>query len=311
MGRGYTVVPQYPASGYRIDLVVVGARGRLAVECDGDTWHGPEQYEHDLARERDLARCGWRFHRIRESAFYVDPTATMDALWSTLDDAGIHPSGQDTQRATDDDLTSETVPIALPRPSDTSPDATASTAELPFTGRDAGDPQSRALAVSTQPARANDSDARFRDGRMLLTVAARERVWQEQRQISQWLLHKHDPVAIDRLSNRAQREALQRKRFEYERRQQYLDRVLSESIADSRHAGGEWVTPGSILGLQFNGQAMVERFVVGLVSLEDGTPSVSPYSPLGEVLGSAELGAVLRYETPTGEGHVRVAEIVD
>jgi very-short-patch-repair endonuclease len=91
--RGYTVIPQYDAIGYRIDLVVVGSKTRLAVECDGDAWHGPEVYERDLARQRDLERCGWQFFRIRESAFYVDQHAALQELWTTLQDLEIRPAG--------------------------------------------------------------------------------------------------------------------------------------------------------------------------------------------------------------------------
>lgn len=91
--RGYTVIPQYPAEGYKIDLVVVGSKGRLAIECDGDAWHGPTAYEGDLARQRDLERCGWQFFRIRESAFYVDQAGTLEGLWQTLHELGIYPSG--------------------------------------------------------------------------------------------------------------------------------------------------------------------------------------------------------------------------
>ncbi len=87
--RGYTVIPQYPALGYNIDLVIVGATTRLAVECDGDTWHGPAAYESDLARQRELERCGWEFFRIRESVFYADMPGTMQKLWETLDDLDI------------------------------------------------------------------------------------------------------------------------------------------------------------------------------------------------------------------------------
>lgn len=83
--RGYSVIPQYPAEGYRIDLVVVGANGYLAVECDGDHWHGPEAYRADLARQRDLERCGWTFFRMRESSFYLDPEEAMADLWPQLE----------------------------------------------------------------------------------------------------------------------------------------------------------------------------------------------------------------------------------
>lgn len=89
--RGYSVVPQVAEQGYRIDLVVVGAATRLAVECDGDAWHGPDAYQHDLARQRELERCGWTFCRIRESEFYVDRHAAMRRIWAALDELDIRP----------------------------------------------------------------------------------------------------------------------------------------------------------------------------------------------------------------------------
>lgn len=88
--RGYTVVPQYEAMGYRIDMVVTGSKTRLAVECDGDFWHGPDQYEADLARQRELERCGWTFFRVRESQFYADMPGTLQKLWDVLDQMEIH-----------------------------------------------------------------------------------------------------------------------------------------------------------------------------------------------------------------------------
>ncbi len=51
---GYRVIPQYPAAGKRIDLVVEGTKARLAVECDGDKWHGADRYDADMARQRML-----------------------------------------------------------------------------------------------------------------------------------------------------------------------------------------------------------------------------------------------------------------
>lgn len=82
--RGYRVIPQFAVGGYRIDLVVQGVDGSLAVECDGDAWHGPDRYEDDAARQRDLERCGWMFWRVRESAFRLDPDEALEDLWETL-----------------------------------------------------------------------------------------------------------------------------------------------------------------------------------------------------------------------------------
>jgi very-short-patch-repair endonuclease len=89
--RGFRILPQYEVAGYRIDLVVEGLKGRLAVECDGDRWHGPDKYESDMSRERDLVRCGWVFYRIRGSDFYRDSVAALSELWETLERLKISP----------------------------------------------------------------------------------------------------------------------------------------------------------------------------------------------------------------------------
>jgi very-short-patch-repair endonuclease len=87
--RGYHVIPQYEAAGYYIDLVIEGMNRRLAVECDGEYWHGPERYAEDMARQRVLERCGWIFWRVRSSTFYLDPDAAMASLWQKLQQLGI------------------------------------------------------------------------------------------------------------------------------------------------------------------------------------------------------------------------------
>jgi very-short-patch-repair endonuclease len=84
---------------YRIDLVVEGMQGRLAVECDGDEWHGPDRYEQDMSRQRDLERAGWRFARIRGGDFYRDPEKAMVPVWGELDRLGIQPGGIDASAA--------------------------------------------------------------------------------------------------------------------------------------------------------------------------------------------------------------------
>ncbi|MGO2112023.1 MAG: AAA domain-containing protein, partial [Pseudoclavibacter sp.] len=72
--RGYEVEPQHRVGSYRIDFVVQVARGeRLAIECDGDSFHGPEKWEDDVRRQRVLERLGWTFWRIRASKYYLDP----------------------------------------------------------------------------------------------------------------------------------------------------------------------------------------------------------------------------------------------
>ena len=91
--RGYRVIPQYHIAGKWIDLLVEGMDGRIAVECDGDHWHGPEEYEKDTGRQRMLQRCGLVFWRIRESVFRLDPDKAMESLWEKLERYKIFPKG--------------------------------------------------------------------------------------------------------------------------------------------------------------------------------------------------------------------------
>ncbi|MEU5311203.1 AAA domain-containing protein [Streptomyces sp. NPDC021562] len=90
--RGYHVVPQWKVSGKRIDLVVVGETGRLAVEGDGSPYHStPDQIREDYERERELRRAGWQFWRIRSSEFALSPEDSLTPLWKRLDALGIRP----------------------------------------------------------------------------------------------------------------------------------------------------------------------------------------------------------------------------
>jgi len=83
--RGYLMVrTQHEVGHYRIDIVVEGPDGRLAVECDGDAWHGPEKWDADRTRQQILERAGWTFERIRASAFYRHPDQALDSLWARL-----------------------------------------------------------------------------------------------------------------------------------------------------------------------------------------------------------------------------------
>jgi very-short-patch-repair endonuclease len=93
---GYRVQGQVGSLGYRIDMVVEGAnRRRLAVECDGDRYHGPEQWRQDMRRQRVLERVGWRFWRCFASSFYRDPDGVMSDLVGMLSRMGIEPMSQE------------------------------------------------------------------------------------------------------------------------------------------------------------------------------------------------------------------------
>ncbi|MET8473584.1 AAA domain-containing protein [Streptomyces sp. NPDC006422] len=117
--RGYHVLPQFPAGTKKIDLVVIGARGRLAVECDGAYFHDTtrEQIERDHQRDRELRRVGWQFHRIPESEYRFDPDLALAGLWAELRRLDIHPADYTPRNAEREDLPAWS-PLELPEPDD-------------------------------------------------------------------------------------------------------------------------------------------------------------------------------------------------
>ena len=88
---GFRVIPQYEFAGKKIDLVVEDRGRQLAVECDGDTWHGPDQYEADMDRQRMLERSRWKFIRIRGSVFYANQSKAIEELIDAIRAHGLEP----------------------------------------------------------------------------------------------------------------------------------------------------------------------------------------------------------------------------
>ena len=94
--RGYWVTPQVRVGQYRIDLVIEGHNdARLAVECDGDKYHGEDKWADDMQRQRVLERAGWVFWRCFASAFIRRRKEVLDDLLRTLDERGIAPIGSE------------------------------------------------------------------------------------------------------------------------------------------------------------------------------------------------------------------------
>lgn len=93
--RKYRFRPQVEVAGYRLDLVVEGLVNRLAVQCDGEAWHGPERFEQDMARQRQLERAGWTFVRIRESEFYADREDSVRRIVEACEELDVRPIGEE------------------------------------------------------------------------------------------------------------------------------------------------------------------------------------------------------------------------
>jgi very-short-patch-repair endonuclease len=91
---GYRVIPQYPVGLRRIDFVVEGENDRrLAIELDGDEFHGPDRYAQDVKRQKDLERVGWHFWRCWASDWEQDSATCYTDLREILTKMGIVPTG--------------------------------------------------------------------------------------------------------------------------------------------------------------------------------------------------------------------------
>lgn len=92
--RGYRVVPQVKAGSFRIDMVVEGGNdSRLAIECDGDEFHGPDRWQADMGRQRVLERAGWTFWRCFASTWSLRKDEVLNELLDRLAAMGIEPLG--------------------------------------------------------------------------------------------------------------------------------------------------------------------------------------------------------------------------
>jgi very-short-patch-repair endonuclease len=92
--RGYCVTPQVNVGQHRIDMVVEGANdARMAIECDGDKYHGPDKWEDDMQRQRVLERAGWIFWRCFASVFIRRREEVLTELLHALAERGIEPMG--------------------------------------------------------------------------------------------------------------------------------------------------------------------------------------------------------------------------
>ena len=103
LDANYRVRAQVAAGPFRIDLVVEGADDRrLAIELDGDHWHGPDRWEQDMSRQAALERAGWTFWRVFGSQWQAEKEHRWEGLVATLDALGIEPIGA---QATDEAFT--------------------------------------------------------------------------------------------------------------------------------------------------------------------------------------------------------------
>jgi very-short-patch-repair endonuclease len=93
VSAGFRVQSQVWVGRYRIDMVVSGDVNQVAIECDGDRFHGVDQIPDDMIRQAILERAGWRFIRIRGTRFYRDPDSTIAWVTQELERHRVKPAG--------------------------------------------------------------------------------------------------------------------------------------------------------------------------------------------------------------------------
>lgn len=97
--RGYHIEQQWKVGSYRLDIVAVCGKKKVAIECDGEQWHsGEEKIREDMERQTILERIGWRFIRIRGSEFFRDSEKTIGRVITELTSYGIEPEDSATAK---------------------------------------------------------------------------------------------------------------------------------------------------------------------------------------------------------------------
>ncbi len=96
-----------------------------------------------------------------------------------------------------------------------------------------------------------------------------------------------------------------------EARIRHIQAVLKDAVI-VQASGGDTVTPGSVVGLRYQGDDEVERYFIGSIEEKrDDVSVVSPGSPLGAALLGRKAGEVVEYEAPRGPLRVEIVEIVE
>ena len=91
--RGFRAALHVPIGDHVIDVVVEGEQGdRVAIHCDGGRDQTDEQLAAAVERQLTLERLGWRFLRVRASAFALTQDETIVRVCTRLAELGVRPA---------------------------------------------------------------------------------------------------------------------------------------------------------------------------------------------------------------------------
>src|SRR4051812_34027287 len=96
-----------------------------------------------------------------------------------------------------------------------------------------------------------------------------------------------------------------------EARIRQIDALLRNvSIVEAAPAEGGVIVTGSVVGLRYEGDDDVEKYLIGSIEeRREGLSVVSPGSPLGKALLGHQAGESVSYEAPSGTLKVEIVEV--
>ncbi|KWW98756.1 hypothetical protein LI90_385 [Carbonactinospora thermoautotrophica] len=318
--RGYRVRPQYKVGRYRIDLVVEGRAQRLAVECDGDAYHGADREAYDESRQRELERLGWVFERIRGSRFFRNPHEALTPVWAKLDELGIEPL--------DAEPVEEPAPVEEPKPAEAlqpveapQPAKASQPVEAPQPAKASQPVEAPQLAKpvpvaesgaghdpkpSPRPARPNQPPrppAREpeRSHGLVLPSGAYRRLTEELEAIRQELASPPTSAAADRAAVRSLALDWHKRREQLLEREAELHKLLDGARVNDKATKIRRVIPGCVVGVRFPGEDEIQRYVITLARSSQDGQTLPPDSPLALALKNREIGDRITYRSPAGK----------
>ena len=95
-----------------------------------------------------------------------------------------------------------------------------------------------------------------------------------------------------------------------EARIRQLEALLKTATIVEEGTTGDVIEAGSVVGLRYEGDDEVERFLIGSIEeRRDDVGVVSPGSPLGQALIGHRAGETVSYEAPSGTLKVEITEV--
>jgi transcription elongation factor GreA len=118
--------------------------------------------------------------------------------------------------------------------------------------------------------------------------------------------------ALGDLSENGDYHAAKDSQGKMEARIRQLEKTLAEAtvVEDDQVGTSGTVVPGTVVGIRYQGDDDVERYLVGSIEeRRDDVNVVSPGSPLGQALLGRGPGEVVEYEAPGGRLTVEIVEV--